>query len=141
MLAFNMPLEPVDIVSSTSITAPPFHSIPGISNFRDIGGWPITSTTRVRTNTIFRGSDTIRVTPAGIQALVALDITTDFDLRNKSQVEKLGYVDLGEHGIQRVWSPVFGDGETDEAVERRYELYASENVNVRVQFALLKGNS
>jgi hypothetical protein len=111
-------------------TAFPFHIVSGISNFRDIGGWPITSTTCVRTNAIFRGSDTTRITPAGIQTLVALNITADYDLRSKSQIEKLGHVDLNDYDIKRVWSPVFGDGETDDDVKKRYELYASEDVNV-----------
>jgi hypothetical protein len=141
MPAFDEPSKAVNLTPSTSNIALPFHPIPGISNFRDIGGWPITSTTYVRKHTIFRGADTTRVTPAGIHALNALRISTDFDLRNKSQVEKLGYVDLGENGIQRVWSPVFGNGETDEDVKRRYDLYASENVNVRLQCAFLERKS
>jgi hypothetical protein len=124
--------------ASTSIPAQPpqhpialpFHSVPGVTNFRDIGGWPITPSSHVRTNLIFRGSDTTHITSSGIQALHALNVTTDFDLRNKNQVEKLGYKDLSEHGISRVWSPVFSSSETEEEVERRYELYASENVAV-----------
>jgi hypothetical protein len=109
-------------------TSPPFHPLPSIPNFRTIGGWPISPTTHVRP-LICRGSDTTRLTPTDIHALLALNIRTDFDLRSASQVAKLGYRDLSEWGITRVWCPVFGEeGEGD--VERRYGLYASEDVAV-----------
>jgi hypothetical protein len=117
--------------------SPPFHHIPGVSNFRDMGGWPITSTSHVRKNIIFRGSDTTRITPAGIEALLALNVKRDFDLRSKMQIEKLGCKDLSEHGIDRVWSPVFVDGEGEDEVKRRYEMYASEDVHVRSPLLVL----
>jgi hypothetical protein len=108
--------------------SPPFHSISSLPNFRTIGGWPISPTTHVRP-LIYRGSDTTHLTPTDIHALLALNIRTDFDLRSASQVAKLGYRDLSEWGIRRVWCPVFGEeGKGD--VERRYGLYASEDVAV-----------
>lgn len=104
---------------------PPFHIVPGVSNFRDIGGWP-TRKGHVRTGVLFRGSDTNRIKDEGIAKLHQLNIKTEFDLRSKQQIEKTGgYRDF--QGIDRVWAPVFTDEQyTEEAAKSRYELYASE---------------
>ena len=122
---------------------PPFHLVPGVSNFRDIGGWPIsTSSTpkRVRKGLIFRGSDTTRITAPGISKLQELNVKTDFDLRSKQQIEKAGgFKDLGEWEIERIWRPVFGEGEySEEKAGRRYEMYASEDAKVRKSFPSVK---
>lgn len=109
----------------------PFHIVPGVSNFRDIGGWPIinSSTTKhVRKGVLYRGSDTNNIKPEGIAKLQELGIKTDFDLRSKQQIEKAGgYKDMGEQGIERRWTPVFKEEQyTEEAARQRYELYAGE---------------
>lgn len=116
----------------------PFHNIPGVSNFRSIGGWPAIlpndadKTYHIHKCLIFRGSDPLRITPAGIQALLDLGISTDFDLRSKQQIEKLGVRDLSEHGITRIWTPVFSEEEySEDKAAERYELYASDDPNVR----------
>ena len=120
----------------------PFHIVPGVSNFRDIGGWPILGATDkttspspcryVRRGIIFRGSDTTRITPAGITKFQELNLKTDFDLRSAQQILNTGgFKDMGEWGIQRVWAPVFADEEyTEERAKERYELYASEDPSV-----------
>ncbi|KAF2006048.1 putative tyrosine-protein phosphatase [Amniculicola lignicola CBS 123094] len=127
--------------SSTPERAPhpdffPFHVIPGISNFRDIGGWPVASPTdpskvigHVRRGILYRGSDTNRVTDEGVKMLRELGIKTDFDLRSKQQIEKTGgYRDID--GIERKWTPVFADEQyTEEAAKKRYELYAGEGTD------------
>jgi hypothetical protein len=109
----------------------PFYVVPGVSNFRDIGGWEsITHFHSIRKGVIFRGSDTNGITPEGIAKLHELGIKTDFDLRSKQQIEKAGgYKEM--EGIQRIWTPVFADEQyTEEAARQRYELYASENPEV-----------
>ncbi|KAH7093772.1 putative tyrosine-protein phosphatase [Paraphoma chrysanthemicola] len=108
----------------------PFHTVQGVANFRDIGGWPIASCTtkHVQKGLVFRGGDSIRITATGITKLQELNVQTDFDLRSRQQIEKLGVRDLGEWGITRVWAPVFGDDEyTEKRARLRYELYASED--------------
>lgn len=130
------PPQPVGASLPPHPSSPPFHLVSGLSNFRDIGGWrtstsPGTLPRRVRRGILFRGSDTNRVTPEGAEKLRQLGIETDFDLRSKQQIEKTGgYKDLP--GIQRIWSPVFAEEEyTEEAAQRRYELYAAEGTDVR----------
>jgi hypothetical protein len=113
----------------------PFHIVPGISNFRDIGGWETqTPNVSVRKGVLFRGSDTNRITPQGIAKLQQLGIKTDFDLRSKQQIEKAGgYKEV--EGIGRKWTPVFAEEEyTEEAARQRYELYASETPDVCLLF-------
>ncbi|KAH8712069.1 protein-tyrosine phosphatase-like protein [Phaeosphaeriaceae sp. PMI808] len=113
---------------------PPFHIVPGVSNFRDIGGWPIpvpggTQTKHVRQGLIFRGGDTTRISPAGIDKLTNLNVRKDFDLRSKQQMEKTGGLkDLSEWGIETISNPVFREEEYTKAkAEERYAMYASEN--------------
>ena len=109
----------------------PFHIVPGLSNFRDIGGWPISSTSHVRKGVVYRGSDTNRVTPDGEKKLRELGVRTDFDLRSTQQIQKTGgYKEID--GIDRKWLPVFEDEQyTEEAAKKRYELYAGEGTNVQ----------
>jgi hypothetical protein len=131
-LEIKSTLESTPIPTSASmhltLPTPPFHPLPSLPNFRTIGGWPISPTTHVRP-LIYRGSDTTHLTPADIHALLALNIRADFDLRSASQVAKLGYRDLREWGIERIWCPAFVE-EMEGDVERRYGLYTSEDVAV-----------
>ena len=67
---------------------PQFVAIDGLSNFRDIGGWPIEDKdgkviAKVRKGIFYRGPDTRTVTPVGIAKLKELGVTADFDLRSK----------------------------------------------------------
>ena len=59
-----------------------------------------------------------------------LGVTVDFDLRSKQQIVNTGgYKDM--EGIERRWTPVFGEGEyTEERAGRRYGLYAGEGTDV-----------
>ncbi|KAF2475382.1 uncharacterized protein BDR25DRAFT_382331 [Lindgomyces ingoldianus] len=111
----------------------PFHIVPGLTNFRDIGGWPISSAIDesniigyVRKAILYRGSDTNRITAEGVIRLRELGIRTDCDLRSKQQIENTGgYREMD--GIERVWTPVFKEEEyTHEAARQRYELYAGD---------------
>ncbi|OAL02214.1 hypothetical protein IQ06DRAFT_132578 [Phaeosphaeriaceae sp. SRC1lsM3a] len=118
------------------LPTPPFHSLSSLPNFRDIGGWPIISSTtpkHVRTDLIFRGPDITHISPEDIASLQTLNISTDYDLRSAGQITKLGCRDLSEYGIRRVWCPVYSDEDgksEEEAVRRRYEQYASDDVSV-----------
>ena len=132
-----VPPQPADPPLPLHPSSPPFHVVPGLSNFRDIGGWPIDTPIgapprRVRKGILFRGSDTNRITSEGEEKLRQLGIKTDFDLRSKQQIERTGgYKEL--YGIDRRWTPVFAEEEyTEEAAQKRYELYAAEGTDVRL---------
>jgi hypothetical protein len=115
--------------------SPPFVDIPGLANFRDIGGLPIEDgagkiIARVRKGILYRGPDTRTILPEGIEKLKNIGITTDFDLRSEGQIEKLGGPNEMD-GIQRVWAPAFPDGEySPEKAAARYVQYASDGTEV-----------
>lgn len=114
---------------------PPFVDIPGLANFRDIGGWPIQGddgkpTGTVRKGVFFRGPDTATITDAGMAKLRSLGITTDFDLRSKGQIVKAGGFKQLD-GIERISCPAFPDGEySPEKAAARYVQYASDGTDV-----------
>jgi hypothetical protein len=121
---------------------PQFVAIDGLSNFRDIGGWPIEDKdgkviAKVRTGVFYRGPDTRTVTPTGIAKLKELGVTADFDLRSKGQIEKLGGPAPME-GIERIWAPAFPDGEySPEKAAARYVQYASDGTEVHIYLLLI----
>lgn len=114
---------------------PPFVDVPGLANFRDIGGWPIENengkaTGKIRKGVFYRGPDTATITDEGIEKLKSLGITTDFDLRSNGQIAKAGgFKQL--NGIERIGCPAFPDGEySPEKAAARYVQYASDGTDV-----------
>ncbi|KAF2235944.1 cytochrome P450 [Viridothelium virens] len=96
-LAAATPGSPFEARTTTTpppLPSPPFLLIPGVPNFRDIGGYPLathptTTTTSVRRNFIFRSAHPGRITPAGIAQLQALGLTTRYDLRSPAEIEEI----------------------------------------------------
>lgn len=70
----------------------------GIANFRDIGGYPISSsssspntTTRsIRRNLLYRAADPSLITPTGLETLKSLNVTHVFDLRSEPEIQRKG---------------------------------------------------
>lgn len=91
--------------------------VDGISNFRDLGGWPIVNsplhsnnfTSRfVKPNYFYRCANPARVSKDGLEAMRALNVKSIFDLRSEQECEKDGIPQrLSEFGIERVHAPVF----------------------------------
>ncbi|KAF2454123.1 tyrosine phosphatase family-domain-containing protein, partial [Lineolata rhizophorae] len=106
---------------------PPFHSIPGLYNFRDIGGYSINACSIVRRGLVFRCADIGAPDAARLAALKELGITHVFDLRSRTEMER-GLKGIGRaEGIARVWCPVFEDQSYDPAsVAIRFKDYAAE---------------
>ncbi len=75
----------------THAAPPRWIHVPGISNVRDLGGWPIDAQRRVRQGMIFRSAEFnthITLPPAGARVLVEeLGIRTDLDLRGTAEDE------------------------------------------------------
>lgn len=114
---------------------PPFVDIPGLANFRDIGGWPIENENgkligRVRKGVFYRGPDTTTITDGGVAKLKSLNVTTDFDLRSNGQIAKAGGCKELD-GIERIGCPAFPDGEySPDKAAARYVQYASDGTDV-----------
>jgi hypothetical protein len=120
-------------------TTPPFIPISGLSNFRDVGGWPIvpssksltTTPQHVRRHFLYRGSDPNRITDDASAQLRRLRITIHVDLRSAQQIESTGGIREID-GIERLWAPVFKEEQyTENAAKRRYDMYAEEGTEVR----------
>ena len=114
----------------SSLPSPPFVPVEGIHNFRDLGGYPVSSSPSitVRRNIIFRSAEPSQITPNGIQMIQSLGVTTFFDLRSGPEIEKLKartpVIEI--EGIDRVFVPVFADKDySPEQIALRYKDYAS----------------
>ena len=88
----GMPTAKSPAWSFRTHTAPPrWIRVPGISNVRDVGGWPIDAASRVRQDLLFRSSELnthIMVSAEGARVLVEdLGIRTDLDLRGTADDE------------------------------------------------------
>lgn len=115
----------------TQLPSPPFIHVDGIANFRDLGGYPIASstTTSVKRGLIYRSADPYRVSDNGKTRLHDLKIRTVFDLRSKPEVARavLGNVDSLSSipGLERRFTPVFPNQDASpEALAIRYKDYA-----------------
>ncbi|KAH6611013.1 tyrosine phosphatase, partial [Trichoderma cornu-damae] len=89
----------------------PYICIPGVANFRDIGGYPISSQPgkEIRRNTVFRSARPTLIMPRGVAKLKMLAITHAFDLRSRQELTHKGY-DTSKMiwlGTERVPAPVF----------------------------------
>ncbi len=117
----------------TEARSPPFLHIEGIQNFRDLGGYPVTTNSSsnpltVRRNYIFRCAEPSKVTAEGAATLKSLGVTTMFDLRSGPELEKqkarAPVVQID--GIRREFVPVFADKDySPESIALRYKDYAS----------------
>lgn len=122
------------------LVCPPFISVSGIPNFRDIGGYAVdelssSSARSIRKNLIYRCGEPSRVTEDGIQTLQSLGITYIYDLRSKTEIERnkgAGWGGIKEwSGCERVFAPVFLDMDySPEALAIRYKDYAGEGTEV-----------
>ena len=114
---------------------PPFVTIDGLANVRDIGGWPVADcdgnlVCSVRKGIVYRGPDTSPITATGIRKLKDLGVATVFDLRSKTQIDRAGGYKKIE-GIQWIWCPVFTEEEyTQEKAGLRYQQYSSDGTEV-----------
>lgn len=121
-------------MSDNGFIGPPFIQVPGVPNFRDIGGYPITSSAgkKVRTGVVFRSSEPSKVDDQGIVKLQALGIKDVYDLRSRLELVRDAQNGNGRQartwpGATRVVAPVFSDSEyTPEAIAARFRMYATD---------------
>ncbi|KAK4062748.1 uncharacterized protein Triagg1_9746 [Trichoderma aggressivum f. europaeum] len=91
----------------------PFISIPGVPNFRDIGGTPIASHPgkEVRRNIVFRSARLDNLTPRGKAKLEMLAISHTYDLRSTQELSSARSYDrsklIWSGTTTRVSAPVF----------------------------------
>ncbi|KAI1403126.1 protein-tyrosine phosphatase-like protein [Hypoxylon fuscum] len=137
-----------DSEKEQQLPSPPFHAIAGLPNFRDIGGYPVSSNSpsagegvddgkkakkAVRRGIVYRSSEPSQTTDGGVSQLQALGITYVFDLRSAVEIEKglgagYGWKVKEWEGARRVFVPVFLDQDySPEQLAVRYRNYSSES--------------
>lgn len=115
----------------------PFIDVEGIYNFRDIGGYTIDQDPlySVRRGFIFRCANTGKVKPNGMDKIRDLGVTTIFDLRSTSEIERTQDFapTTAVPGVKRVHVSLF-DGEypTQQTVES-LKKYATDNLRVSLR--------
>ncbi|KAI0172404.1 protein-tyrosine phosphatase-like protein [Hypoxylon sp. FL1284] len=132
-----------------TLPSPPFVPISGLPNFRDIGGYPVSSSNSdgnsaddaggkttakvVRRGVVYRASEPSKVTDAGVSELQRLGVAKVFDLRSAVEIERGAKDGYGWHvkeweGAARHFVPVFLDQDySPEALALRYRNYSSED--------------
>lgn len=120
------------------LPTPPFIEIPGLRNFRDAGGYPISTnpSKMVRRGIIFRSSEPSMVTDQGIALMNdKLGIKYVYDLRSQTEIDKdaaHGGRQVKEWaGAERVFVPVFSHEDySPEAIAVRFSNFAREGTEV-----------
>ncbi|KAI9653166.1 MAG: hypothetical protein M1821_007706 [Bathelium mastoideum] len=119
------------------LPSPPFVTVDGVHNFRDVGGTPVALSSKVVPGILFRSADPSNATSAGLRRLRELGITHVFDLRSTIEIERDAW-NAGKNvdpeagpeaakrmGIDRSWTPVFsGEDYSPENIALRYRQYA-----------------
>ncbi|KAI0458486.1 tyrosine phosphatase [Xylaria acuta] len=127
------------------LPSPPFISVPGLPNFRDAGGYEVTSDPpgassaegkrkMVRRGILFRSSEPSKLTDAGAAQLSQqLGIRLVYDLRSAVEIARSlgsghGFPLREWEGSERKFVPVFLDQDySPEALALRYKNYAAES--------------
>lgn len=106
----------------------PFISIPGVMNFRDIGGYSIPSKPgkEVRRGIVYRSAEPSRITETGREKMRQLEIAIMYDLRSELELSAAGQslaVD-GCTGTKKIFAPVFRKEDySPEAVALRFKTH------------------
>lgn len=107
-----------------------FLSIPGVLNFRDIGGYSIASLQGkiVRRGIVFRSAEPSKATDAAVSRIQQLNIKRVYDLRSphESTNPRHNFSVREWKGVERVFAPVFlEDDYTPGAVASRNRNFGS----------------
>ncbi|KAI2619262.1 tyrosine phosphatase [Hypoxylon sp. NC1633] len=112
--------------------AVPFVDIPGVLNFRDIGGYAVSSQPGkvIRRGLVFRSSEPSKITDDGISRIQQLGIKHVYDLRSLPEITNTGvghYAPVKElEGSERIFAPVFlKEDYSPEAIAIRNQNYGS----------------
>ncbi|KAH9943222.1 protein-tyrosine phosphatase-like protein [Epithele typhae] len=100
---------------SDRLSRPPFVTLPGVVNVRDLGSYPTECPGYItKPGLIYRSGEVSFITEEGKQRLRDLGITTVYDLRSDTEMEKYETPIPTIEGVQ-----------VPEAMTQRFELYAS----------------
>lgn len=116
---------------AADLPSPPFKDIPGLPNFRDVGGYPIASQPgkEVRRGVLFRSAEPSQTTDEGVTRLQELGIAHVYDLRSDAERERDKKNNKDRpikewEGAERIEAPIFGKHDySPKAIAERLERY------------------
>ncbi len=124
-------------IASAELPSPPFLTVAGIPNFRDLGGYPILSSPShsIRREIIYRCAEPSQVTKDGISTMQRLGITHIYDMRSMPEIQRGEAAGRGGvvewEGCERVFVPVFKEQDySPENLAVRFKDYASAGTEV-----------
>ncbi|KAH9959872.1 tyrosine phosphatase family-domain-containing protein [Russula dissimulans] len=119
------PLDP-DLLAD-ALSKHPFVTIDGVCNIRDLGMIPAADGEHItRSGVMYRSGELSGVTQHGKGQLLALGITTIFDLRSDMEIAKYDAATPHIAGISVLRVPVFAKEDySPERMAQRFRLYAS----------------
>ncbi|KAF8471337.1 protein-tyrosine phosphatase-like protein, partial [Russula ochroleuca] len=119
------PLDP-DILADV-LSKPPFVTIDGVCNVRDLGMVPVAGGEHVtRSGFMYRSGELAGVTQHGKGQLRDLGVTTIFDLRSDAEIAKYDSPTPQIAGVTVFRAPVFTKEDySPERMAQRFQLYAS----------------
>ncbi|TFK43788.1 protein-tyrosine phosphatase-like protein [Crucibulum laeve] len=120
------PLDPVYV--SDVLSKPPFVTIPGVINVRDLGAYPsATHPGKVtRPGFLYRSAELSGITDEGKALVQDLGIRAVFDLRSDTEIKKYNSPLPEIDGVEVIHTPVFQTADySPEMMAKRYQLYAS----------------
>ncbi|KAJ4479210.1 protein-tyrosine phosphatase-like protein [Lentinula aciculospora] len=122
-------LEPLDPSYVEEILSrPPFVSIEGVINVRDLGGYPSITYPGKSTKPgfIYRSAEVAGITNEGKEQVRRLGIKKVFDLRSDTEIKKYNSPLPIIEGVDLLHIPVFQTEDySPEMMAKRYQLYAS----------------
>jgi hypothetical protein len=126
-------------MTDSSLPSPPFITIEGIQNFRDLGGYPTSNGQSIRCSVIYRCAEPSKVTTNGIESMKNLRISTAYDLRSNNEIERSKASGRGGvtewDGCNRVFAPVFNDEDYGpENIALRYADYTADGTEVSLNY-------
>lgn len=121
-------------MSSYASISPPFIEVPGVPNFRDIGGYPISASPGkiVKPGIVFRSSEPSQATEEGVVKLRELGVKNVYDFRSELELVRDAQKGNGRQvktwdGATRVVASVFSDYDyTSEGITQRFNRYSAD---------------
>lgn len=125
---------PLNPETSTSLPSPPFVHLKGIPNFRDLGGYAVSSGDgKVRRGYIYRCGEPTSATPEAVDTIRGLGVAHIYDLRSLPEIQKMQVAGTGPKtvdwpGVTRVFTPVFREESYDPvSLAKRHADYQDES--------------
>ncbi|KAI0092184.1 protein-tyrosine phosphatase-like protein [Irpex rosettiformis] len=121
-------LEPLDPeFVRARLSKPPFVSVPGVVNVRDLGSYSTTYPGMItKPKLLYRSGEISNITEEGKERLKELGIGAVYDLRSDTEIAKYNTPCPVIEGIEVIRTPVFKHEDyTPEMMAKRFELYAS----------------